>query len=93
MVVRLVGYFHRIMEPEIDDMIGDLRQLLNANDKVYSFNIHDDLEYEGEIGEPAGIVGGRVEVIADVDDPRDISDEVFSTFWAYQSQANVQCDI
>lgn len=93
MLVRLTGYFHRIMEPEVDDMIRDLRMLLNGNDSVYSFNINDDMEYEGEIDEPAGIVGGKIEVIADVDDVRDVADEVFSTFWAYWPEANVQCDI
>lgn len=93
MVARLTGYFHRILEPEVDDMISDLRQLLNANDSVHSFNINDDMEYEGEIDEPAGIIGGRIDVIVDVDDVRDVADEVFSTFWAYQLEASVQCDI
>lgn len=93
MVVRLTGYFHRILEPEVDDMIGDLRQLLNANEHVFSFNVHEDMEYQGEIDEPAGIIGGKLEVIADVDDVRNVADEVFSTFWAYWPEANVQCDI
>ena len=93
MLARLTGYFHRIPEPEVDDMIGDLRQLLNANEHVFSFNINDDMEYQGEIDEPAGIIGGRLDVIVDVDDVRNVADEVFSTFWAYQSSTNVQCDI
>ena len=93
MVAILTGYFERIMEPEVDDMIRDLRTLLNANDSVHSFNINDDMEYQGEIDEPAGIIGGRIAICVDTDDVRDVADEVFSTFWAYQSTASVQCDI
>lgn len=93
MVVRIAGYFHRILEPEVDDMIGDLRTLLNANEHVFSFNIYEDMEYQGEIGEPAGIIGGKLEIIADVNDVRGVADEIFSTFWAYQQEASVQVDI
>ncbi len=93
MLARLTGYFHRIQEPDVDDMIGDLRQMLNANDHVHSFNITDRMEYQGEIDEPAGIIGGALDVVVDVDDVRNVADDVFNTFWAYQSSANVQCDI
>lgn len=93
MVVRISGFFHRILESEVDDMIVDLRTLLNANEHVFSFNIHEDMEYQGEVGEPAGIIGGKLEVIADIDDMRSVADEIFSTFWAYQQEVSVQIDI
>lgn len=93
MICRLSGFFHRIQESEVDKMIKDLHVSLAANDSVFSYRINDDLTYEGEIDEPAGIVGGEMEIIADVDDVRNVANEIFNIFWAYQSEANVQCDI
>lgn len=76
--------FERKQESEIDDMILDLRTILNANDYVGDFTVYDNTEYAGEIDEPAGIISGEVIINVETSKPRAILSNVIPTAEAYE---------
>lgn len=76
--------FEREFESHIDDMIRDLRMVLNANDYAGDFTVYDNTEYAGEIDEPAGIVSGEVIINVETSRPKGVLDDIIPTAQAYE---------
>lgn len=84
MFLQIILNFERKLEPDIDDMLRDLRTVLNANEYVGDFTVYDNTEYAGEIDEPAGIISGEVIINVNTSKPRAAIDDIVPTVEAYE---------